>query len=296
MAPARPRGSGRWGRPSGAAPAAARTFPPLWDEPKDYERSAPSPLGRIDARIARGPFKGSWPSLEGYRVPAWFRDAKFGIFIHWGVFSVPAFDNEWYSRNMYVRGSLPYEYHRAVYGPQSKFGYKDFIPRFTMAKFDPDAWADLFVRAGARYSCRSRSTPTASPCMTRSSRSGMRHAWDRSAMWSRLWRRRCAPAGCDSAFRRIAPSTGGGITRARSTAPTSTTLVTQASTDPRSPWICRQTTPRGSRTPATWSVGCRRRSLTSRTGWPAVRSWWTITTPTSSISTGGSISRRSHRI
>ena len=90
-----------------AAAASARTFPPLWDEPKDYERSLHRQLGRIDARIARGPFKASWPSLEGYRVPAWSRDAKFGIFIHWGVFSVPAFDNEWYSRNMYVRGSLP---------------------------------------------------------------------------------------------------------------------------------------------------------------------------------------------
>ena len=101
------------------------------------------------SRTARSRRAGN-PS-RAYRVPAWFRDAKFGIFIHWGVFSVPAFDNEWYSRNMYVRGSLPYEYHRAVYGPQSKFGYKDFIPRFTMAKFDPDAWADLFVRAGARY-------------------------------------------------------------------------------------------------------------------------------------------------
>jgi alpha-L-fucosidase len=131
--------------------AAARAFPPLQDEPKDYQRSLHLQLGQIDARIARGPFKASWQSLEGYRVPAWFRDAKFGIFIHWGVFSVPAFDNEWYSRNMYVLGALPYEYHRAVYGPQSKFGYKDFIPRFTMAKFDPGAWADLFVRAGARY-------------------------------------------------------------------------------------------------------------------------------------------------
>lgn len=136
------------------APAGARatpTFPPLWDEPKDYERALHQQLTRVDARIARGPYEASWQSLEGYRAPTWFRDAKFGIFIHWGVFSVPAFDNEWYSRNMYVKGSVAYEYHRAVYGPQSKFGYKDFIPRFTMAKFDPDAWADLFVRAGARY-------------------------------------------------------------------------------------------------------------------------------------------------
>jgi alpha-L-fucosidase len=137
-----------------AAPAAAHdvhTFPPLWDEPRDYEPALHRQLAQVDARIAHGPYRASWRSLEAYRVPRWFRDAKLGIFIHWGVFSVPAFANEWYSRNMYVKGSLPYEYHRAVYGPQSKFGYKDFIARFTMAKFDPGAWADLFVRAGARY-------------------------------------------------------------------------------------------------------------------------------------------------
>ena len=128
-----------------------RAFPPLWDEPQDYERSLHRQLAQVDAQIRRGPFEASWRSLDAYQVPPWFRDAKLGIFIHWGIFSVPAFDNEWYSRNMYVKGSVPYEYHRAVYGPQSKFGYKDFIPRFTMAKFDPDAWADLFVRAGARY-------------------------------------------------------------------------------------------------------------------------------------------------
>ena len=135
-----------------AVPAhSTRTFPPLWDEPKDYEQALHRQLQRVDARIRRGPFAASWQSLEAYRAPQWFRDAKLGIFIHWGVFSVPAFNNEWYSRNMYVKGSVAYEYHRAVYGPQSKFGYKDFIPRLTMAKFDPDAWADLFVRAGARY-------------------------------------------------------------------------------------------------------------------------------------------------
>src|SRR3546814_20675170 len=72
------------------------------------------------------PFKSDWDSLrEGYRTPDWFRDAKFGIFIHWGVYSVPAFANEWYSRNMYVPGNPAYEHHLKTYGPQSKFGYKD---------------------------------------------------------------------------------------------------------------------------------------------------------------------------
>lgn len=127
------------------------TFPPLWDEPKDYEQLLHKQMRKVAAGAHHGPFKPTWNSLEGYRTPKWFRNAKFGIFIHWGVFSVPAFQNEWYSRNMYVKGSLAYDYERAVYGPQSKFGYKNFIPKFTMAKFNPKAWAALFKRAGARY-------------------------------------------------------------------------------------------------------------------------------------------------
>jgi alpha-L-fucosidase len=138
--------------PQGHGPGwSVHTFPPLWNEPKDYERALHRQMHRIDATVRRGPYQASWRSLEAYRVPRWFRDAKFGIFIHWGVFSVPAFQNEWYSRNMYVKGSDAYEYQRAVYGPLSRFGYRNFIPKFTMSKFDPAAWAALFRKAGARY-------------------------------------------------------------------------------------------------------------------------------------------------
>jgi len=98
-----------------------------------------------------GPFVANWVSLGAYRVPKWFRDAKFGIFIHWGVYSVPAFGNEWYSRNMYQSGSPAFKHHVEIYGPQSVFGYKDFIPLFRAENFDADAWVDLFARAGARY-------------------------------------------------------------------------------------------------------------------------------------------------
>ena len=108
-------------------------------------------ISRVDAGDRSGPFKPDWASLGAYRVPEWFRDAKFGIFIHWGVFSVPAFGNEWYPRNMYLQGSAAFKHHIATYGPQSKFGYKDFIPMFRAEHFDPDAWIDLFARAGARY-------------------------------------------------------------------------------------------------------------------------------------------------
>ena len=108
-------------------------------------------LARVEQGAQSGPFRANWNSLAAYRIPAWYRDAKFGIFIHWGVYSVPAFGNEWYPRNMYVEGSPEFKHQVAVYGPQSKFGYKDFIPQFRAEHFDPDAWVDLFTRAGARY-------------------------------------------------------------------------------------------------------------------------------------------------
>ena len=108
-------------------------------------------LARVDAAARTGPFRANWNSLAGYRAPEWFRDAKFGIFIHWGVYSVPAFGNEWYSRNMYVEGNAAFKHHVATYGPQSKFGYKDFIPMFRAEHFDANAWLDLFTQAGARY-------------------------------------------------------------------------------------------------------------------------------------------------
>jgi alpha-L-fucosidase len=96
-------------------------------------------------------YQPTWNSLSRYQTPDWFRDAKFGVFLHWGVYSVPAFGNEWYSRNMYVPGNKAFEHHVATYGPQSKFGYKDFIPMFKAERFNPDAWVSLFARAGAKY-------------------------------------------------------------------------------------------------------------------------------------------------
>ena len=83
-------------------------------------------------------------ALRAYQAPEWFRDAKFGIFIHWGVYSVAGFGSEWYSRNMYQQGMPDFAHHVATYGPQSTFGYKDLIPKFTADQFDPNAWAKLF--------------------------------------------------------------------------------------------------------------------------------------------------------
>jgi alpha-L-fucosidase len=108
-------------------------------------------LKRARAMTANGPFRADWPSLKTYEPPLWYQDAKFGIFIHWGVYSVPAFGGEWYSRLMYQKGSKEYEHHIATYGPQDRFGYKDFIPQFTAKAHDPAGWAKLFKQAGARY-------------------------------------------------------------------------------------------------------------------------------------------------
>jgi alpha-L-fucosidase len=108
-------------------------------------------LRSIQDVIAVGPFAPSWGSLETSSIPTWYQDAKFGIFIHWGVYAVPAFGNEWYPRNMYQPESPEFKHHVERYGPQDKFGYKDFIPLFKAREFDATAWARLFKKSGARF-------------------------------------------------------------------------------------------------------------------------------------------------
>ncbi|WP_141500467.1 alpha-L-fucosidase [Paenibacillus luteus] len=108
-------------------------------------------LKAINRTIASGRFKDNWESLSEYEVPAWYKKAKFGIFIHWGVYAVPAFKNEWYPRNMYIQGSEEYKHHIETYGEHKDFGYKDFIPMFKAEKFNADEWAELFQQSGAKY-------------------------------------------------------------------------------------------------------------------------------------------------
>ncbi|HEY3321455.1 MAG TPA: alpha-L-fucosidase [Planctomycetota bacterium] len=105
----------------------------------------------VESVLNQGPFQPTWDSLLNYKVPAWYEDAKFGIFIHWGLYSVPAFGNEWYPRMMYQKGSREYQYHLETYGSHKKFGYKDFIPQFKAEKFNADDWAKLFQKAGAKF-------------------------------------------------------------------------------------------------------------------------------------------------
>jgi alpha-L-fucosidase len=108
-------------------------------------------LGFVDSPKAQNRYQANWESLKKYNVPEWFRDAKFGIFIHWGVYSVPAFGSEWYPRQMYQQGSKEFKHHIEFYGSQATFGYKDFIPMFKAEHFDPVQWVTLFKKAGAKY-------------------------------------------------------------------------------------------------------------------------------------------------
>src|SRR5690349_4667870 len=124
------------------APTASQdpaTIDEAWQKASSkYDGQRASLLRDVDKIDQEGPFRPDWESLQKYEVPEWYKDAKFGIFIHWGLYSVPAFGNEWYPRDMYRPGQPEYEHHRATYGPQDKFGYKDFVPMFKAEKFDPD--------------------------------------------------------------------------------------------------------------------------------------------------------------
>ena len=108
-------------------------------------------MSRDSIVMPEGPFQPSWDSLKRYTIPEWYLDAKFGIFIHWGVYSVPAYENEWYPRNMYLKDQPAYGHHLETYGPHNQFGYKDFIPMFTAGKWDPTEWAEIFKKSGAKY-------------------------------------------------------------------------------------------------------------------------------------------------
>jgi alpha-L-fucosidase len=97
-----------------------------------------------------GKFQATDESLKQYEYPQWFRDAKFGIWAHWGPQAVPR-QGDWYAKNLYMEGSAQNKYHVANYGPPSKFGYKDIIPLWKAEKWDADKLMALYKRAGAKY-------------------------------------------------------------------------------------------------------------------------------------------------
>jgi hypothetical protein len=95
-------------------------------------------------------FDATWESLQQYQAPEWFRDAKFGIWAHWGPQAVPG-QGDWYARRMYLQGDGAYNYHVKTYGHPSEFGYKDIIPLWKAENWDPDYLMSLYKKAGAKY-------------------------------------------------------------------------------------------------------------------------------------------------
>ena len=100
--------------------------------------------------IAPGPFKPEWDSLQNYQTPEWYRDAKFGIWAHWGPQCQPE-HGDWYARLMYVEGDDFYNYHLKKYGHPSKFGFKDVINEWKAENWDPEHLVNLYKNAGAKY-------------------------------------------------------------------------------------------------------------------------------------------------
>lgn len=113
---------------------------------------------------AQEKYSADWESLKNYKVPEWYEDAKLGFWVHWGVYSVPAFKGdhaaEWYGRWMYCQkgqssrngqGLATHLHHHENYGPPEEFGYKDFIPMFKAEHFNADEWADLCLEGGAKF-------------------------------------------------------------------------------------------------------------------------------------------------
>ena len=123
---------------------------------------------KVPAQNKNHEYQPTFESLDKANpVPEWFKDAKFGIYFHWGVYSVPAFGNEWYPRSMYIKGSSENKHHIETYGDPSQWPYDHFItgdkdkegnfvqfaPKLKSdgGKFDPDEWAQLFADAGAKF-------------------------------------------------------------------------------------------------------------------------------------------------
>ena len=105
---------------------------------------------KLNLPIAPGPFQPEFESFAQYQCPEWFRDAKLGMWAHWGPQAVPMM-GDWYAKHMYVQGHPQYKHHLETYGHPSTNGYKDIIPLWKAEKWDPDRLMALYKKAGARY-------------------------------------------------------------------------------------------------------------------------------------------------
>ena len=113
-----------------------------------FAASAPAHPGHEP--MATGPFSADWDSLANYQTPDWFRNAKFGIWAHWGPQCEPGI-GDWYARNMYIEGSEAYRYHVNTYGHPSVVGFKDVIRQWKADQWNPERLVALYKQAGARY-------------------------------------------------------------------------------------------------------------------------------------------------
>ena len=108
------------------------------------------PVTHENEKMAEGPYLPQWESLKKHKTPEWFRDAKFGIWAHWGPQCVEG-SGDWMAREMYMEGSWAYKYHVEHYGHPSEFGFKDILPLFKAEKWDPDKLVERYKRLGAQY-------------------------------------------------------------------------------------------------------------------------------------------------
>lgn len=106
-------------------------------------------LQQIDSVIKNGKYKDNWDSLSEYPVPTWYKNAKFGVFIHWGAYSVPAYFSEWYVRLMHYKCNPVYWHHNKKYG--KNYAYRNFIDQFTAPNFNAEEWVRLIKNSGAKY-------------------------------------------------------------------------------------------------------------------------------------------------
>jgi len=108
------------------------------------------PVSETHERMQEGPFEPTWQSLETHQTPAWFRDAKFGIWAHWGAQCVEG-SGDWMARELYMEGNRKSTFHREHYGHPSEFGYKDVLPLFKAEHWQPDSLVARYKRCGAQY-------------------------------------------------------------------------------------------------------------------------------------------------
>lgn len=108
------------------------------------------PVSEKNEKMMEGKFKPTWESLRNYKVPEWFRNAKFGIWAHWGPQCVEG-SGDWMARELYFEGSRAYNHHVKHYGHPSEVGFKDIIPLFKAERWDPDKLVALYKKIGAQY-------------------------------------------------------------------------------------------------------------------------------------------------